>query len=137
MVNVVLRIRTNLGVKRLTIDNNASIAQLVDEVSRLFNVITAFPLVLAIDIEGNRPLDYDSLLPRYNITNGDEIFVLGRFENMRIEKTTINDQHEVIKADDYFELVEPPNVGQPVSSNRSTSEGKLSAKNTEANNSSY
>lgn len=112
MVKIILRIRTNLSVKRLSIDNSVSVAQVIEEVTRLFNIITTFPLVLALDLEGNRTLNRDELLPLYNISNGDEIFVLGRFENKRIDKTTINDQHEVIKAGDFFELVEQPSIQQ-------------------------
>eukprot|EP01031_Cornospumella_fuschlensis_P030263 gene30263-36570_t len=114
MVNIVLRIRTNLGVKRLTIDENASISSLTEEVTRLFNIISAIPLVLSMDLEGNRLLNADLSISGQNILNGGEIFVLGRFKNMRVEKTTINEQHEVIKAGDYYELIEPPNITQHI-----------------------
>ena len=69
MVNIVLRIRTNLGVKRLTIDENASISLLAEEVTRLFNIISAIPLVLSLDLEGGRLLNADLSISGQNIPN--------------------------------------------------------------------
>jgi hypothetical protein len=106
---IILRIRTNLGMTKLSVLRSDSLAHLQKMIIEKLNISNLRQMVLSFDLEGNRPLplsDGTQTLEAAGLKHGDELFLLGKFEECVVEKSFINDQHEVIQAGKSLRLIE-------------------------------
>lgn len=110
---MILRIRTNLGTTKITIENEktTTLQQLLKIILEKLNIsnINHDQIILTSDLAGERPLAFRSLqqtLAELGLKHGDEVFIKGKFEEIVIEKSYINDQHELVQAGKSLKYIE-------------------------------
>jgi hypothetical protein len=113
---MILRVRTNVGMTKLTVDDKFTLQQLQKLIIEKLNISNMRNMRLSLDLEGNQvlPNSPDSSLLSIGLKHGDEVFLQGKFEETVIEKSYINDQHELIQAGKSLKLIEEPTEEQPV-----------------------
>jgi hypothetical protein len=105
---MILRIRTNVGMTKLTVDDKFTLQQLQKLIVEKLNISNMKNMTLSLDLEGNQVFSNspDSSLLSIGLKHGDEVFLQGKFEETVIEKSYINDQHELIQAGKSLKLIE-------------------------------
>ncbi len=68
------------------------------------------PLVIARDLPGiNRLQNVEAFVVEdEGLKNGDEVFVLGKFEEVVVKTPYVNNNHEMIQAGKSLKMIEPP-----------------------------
>lgn len=109
---MILRVRTNLGTTKITIENDqtATIQELLKIIIDKLNISNLTQnLVLTYDLAGERPIPVRSgqqSLSEVGLKHGDEVFIKGKFEEVIVEKSYVNEQHELVKAGKSLRLIE-------------------------------
>jgi hypothetical protein len=105
---MILRIRTNVGVSRIEIDEGATLSELKEKIVASLNMqAPSTAIVLALDLRGTNALaDGVLTLRECNIRHGTEIFVLGRFEKRVVEKSYVDPDGAVVQAGTSLHMVD-------------------------------
>lgn len=108
---VILRVRTNVGTKRVAVAADLTLGALEQEVAQQLRIIGAPSVTLATDMSGQRVLSgYNESIQSLGLINGAELFALGKFEKVVIDRTTVTGQHEVQQAGEWLRLIEPVQI---------------------------
>jgi hypothetical protein len=118
---MILRIRTNLGMIKITIDEKENFLTLQKSIVEKLNISNLKKMILTRDLNGEYPVirssrDMERSLTELGLKHGDELFIVGKFKEIIVEKSYINDDHELIQAGKSLRLIEEQSVkeeGEP------------------------
>lgn len=115
MAIITLRVKTNTGTKRVGVDEGCTLEDLHRQIMQAYSIIPADTrLVLALDIAGEKRLSgSDRQLHDVELKHGSEVFVLGKFETVHIEKAKVDESHNLVQPGTHLKLVEPPEDPSP------------------------
>jgi hypothetical protein len=125
---ITLRVRTNLGGQRIQVPvAGTRVSNLIETIRNKLNISTSegCPIILAHDLAGNnRMTNLEALITgegdTESLKNGDEVYVLGKFEEVVVKQSYVNDKHEVIQAGKSIKMIEPPESRESNSSGSDT-----------------
>lgn len=128
---ITIRVRTNLGTQRVQVAaTETKVSDLIEAIRHKLNISTSddSPLVISRDLPGiNRLMNVESFVVEdEGLKNGDEVFVVGKFEEVVVKTPYVNDNHEVIQAGKSLKMIEPPPSLEP-SPTATTSSGAVTA----------
>lgn len=113
MPDIILRVKTNIGSKRVVVSDQATVAELISVIIGQVHVINTRTLSLGLDISGaielNDPLKN---LSELGLVSGSEIYVLEKLAKEVVSKAFVNDRQEVVPAGEYWKVVQE--APQPV-----------------------
>ena len=84
-----------------------SIEELTKKIIEKLN-IDCDEISVAFDLPAGERLIEESTIESIGLKNGDEIFVLGKFSEIVVEKSYVNEKHELVQAGKKLKLTEPP-----------------------------
>eukprot|EP01039_Chlorochromonas_danica_P009894 gene9894-10942_t len=107
MPDIILRVKTNIGSKRVVVSDQATVAELISAIIDQVHVINSRTLSLGLDISGTIQLnDPRKNLSELGLVSGSEIYILEKLVKEVVSKAFVNDRQEVVPAGEYWKVVQ-------------------------------
>jgi hypothetical protein len=113
---MIIRVRTNVGQARVEIPPTCSIQELKKKIMEKLNIVDSSEedLLVAVDLAGEKQIDgSQDTVEKAGLKHGDEVFVLGKFVEIVVDKSYVNEKHEMVQAGKKLKLSEPHASAKP------------------------